>query len=128
MDQEDPFSGMSEAQTNAMMQEMEGAMQGMDEDNPDPRQMGNLMRRMCELTGEKMDEPMEEVVRKLEEGMNPDELEDRMGDFMGEDGEGDSPSEPNDKNEGTKAKLRRLMKKRVVRDPKLYEFEEFTSQ
>ncbi len=127
MDQEDPFSGMSEAQTNAMMQEMEGAMQGMDEDNPDPRQMGNLMRRMCELTGEKMDEPMEEVVRKLEEGMNPDELEDRMGDFMGED-EGDSPSESNDKNEGTKAKLRRLMKKRVVRDPKLYEFEEFTSQ
>ena len=122
-----PFSGMSEAQTNAMMQEMEGAMQGMDEDNPDPRQMGNLMRRMCELTGEKMDEPMEEVVRKLEEGMNPDELEDRMGDFMGED-EGDSPSETNDKNEGTKAKLRRLMKKRVVRDPKLYEFEEFMSQ
>ena len=93
MDQEDPFSGMSDAQTNAMMQEMEGAMQGMDEDNPDPRQKGNLMRRMCELTGEKMDEPMEEVVRKLEEGMNPDELEDRMGDFMGED-EGDSPSIP----------------------------------
>ena len=46
-----------------------------------------------------MDEPMEEVVRKLEEGMNPDELEDRMGDFMGED-EGDSPSESNDKNRG----------------------------
>jgi len=127
MDQEDPFSGMSEAQTNAMMKEMEGAMQGMDEDNPDPRQMGNLMRRMCELTGEKMDEPMEEVVRKLEEGMNPDELEDRMGDLMGED-EGDSPFESNDKYEGTKAKLRKLMKKRVFRDPKLYEFEEFTSQ
>ena len=60
--------------------------------------------------------------------MNPDELEDRMGDFMGEDGEGDSPSESNEKNEGTKAKLRRLMKKRLVRDPKLYEFEEFLSK
>ena len=127
-DQEDPFSGMSEAQTNAMMQEMEGAMQGMDEDNPDPRQMGSLMRRMCELTGEKMDEPMEEVVRKLEEGMNPDELEDRMGDFMGDEGEGDSPTESDDKTADTKAKLRRIMKKRLVRDPKLYEFAEFIPQ
>ena len=26
------------------------------------------MRKMCEITGERMDEPMEEVVRKLEEG------------------------------------------------------------
>ena len=31
----------------------------MDEDNPDPKQMGSLMRRMCELSGENMDEPME---------------------------------------------------------------------
>ncbi len=128
LEQEDPFSGMSEAQTHAMMQEMEGAMQGMDEDNPDPRQMGSLMRRMCEVTGEKMDEPMEEVVRKLEEGMNPDELEDRMGDFMGDEGDGDSPNEPDDKTAETKAKLRRIMKKRLVRDPKLYELAEFISQ
>ena len=47
-----------------------------------PRQMGSLMRKMSELTGESMDEPMEEVVRKLEEGMNPDELEERMGILM----------------------------------------------
>jgi hypothetical protein len=100
----------------------------MDEDNPDPRQMGNLMRRMCELTGEKMDEPMEEVVRKLEEGMNPDELEDRMGDFMGDESESENPLDSTDKQEATKAKWRRLLKKRLVRDPKLYEFEDFLTQ
>ena len=56
------------------------------DDNPDPKQMGSLMRKMCEMTGERMDEPMEEVVRKLEEGMDPDELEDRMGDVLGDEG------------------------------------------
>ena len=63
------------------MKELEGAMNGMDDENPDPRQMGQLMRKMCEITGERMDEPMEEVVRKLEEGMDPDALEERMGNF-----------------------------------------------
>ena len=33
------------------------------------------MRRMCDMTGEKMDGVMEEVVRKLEEGSNREELE-----------------------------------------------------
>ena len=113
MDPNDPFAGMSETQTNAMMQEMEGAIEGMDEDNPDPRQMGNLMRRMCELTGEKMDEPMEEVVRKLEEGMNPDELEDRMGDFMGDESESENPLDSTDKQEATKAKWRRLIEEKA---------------
>ena len=51
-----------------MMKELETSISGMDEDNPDPKQMGSLMRRMCEMS-EHMDEPMEEVVRKLEEGV-----------------------------------------------------------
>ena len=51
-----------------------------DEENPDPRQMATL-REKCANTVGRMDEPMEEVIRKLEEGMNPEELEDRMGDL-----------------------------------------------
>ena len=42
-----------------MMKELEGAIGGMDDDNPDPKQMGALMRKMCAMTGEKMDESME---------------------------------------------------------------------
>src|SRR6056300_1882269 len=75
-DPNDPFAGMDPKQAEKVMKELEGAMGGMDEDNPDPKQMGQLMRKMCEMTGETMDEPMEEVVRKLEEGADPDELED----------------------------------------------------
>ena len=120
-DPEDPFAGMDPNQAEGVMKELEGAMNGMDEENPDPKQMGQLMRKMCEMTGERMDEPMEEVVRKLEEGMDPDALEERMGDFLGDDeglGVDQSPEED------AKPKLRNLMRKRIVRDPELYEFSE----
>ena len=121
---EDPFAGMSQDKANLVMQELESAMGGMDEDNPDPRQMGSLMRKMSELTGESMDEPMEEVVRKLEEGMNPDELEERMGDLDVDETENSSDSE-----KSNDSKLKRLFRKRkMLRDPKLYEFSDYLSQ
>ncbi len=72
----------------AAFAEMEREMDGVDEN--DPRAMGRMMRKMSELTGEKLDEQMEEVVRKLEEGTDPDRLEEQMGDAFpeGEEGEG----------------------------------------
>ena len=122
-DPDDPFAGMDENQANQMMKELENSISGMDEENPDPKQMGSLMRRMCELSGESMDAPMEEVVRKLEEGMNPEDLEERMGEFMGEesevglDHEGDEGS--------AQSKLRKLLLSRTKRDPELYDFREY---
>jgi hypothetical protein len=125
-DPNDPFAGMDGAQAEKVMKELEGAMGGMDEDNPDPKQMGQLMRKMCEMTGESMDEPMEEVVRKLEEGADPDELEDRMGDFLGDEESGGIPEGEEDKSkESVKSRLKKLMKKQIVRDPELYEFSDY---
>jgi len=105
------------------MKEMENAISGMDEENPDPRQMGSLMRKMCEMTGEKMDGVMEEVVRKLEEGANPEELEDSLGSAM-EDADGDQ--------DGVESSMDGTFKKdkpsrHLARDPKLYEFEDYLS-
>ena len=34
------------------------------------------------MTGESIDEPMEEVMRKLEEGISPDQIEDSMADVL----------------------------------------------
>ena len=102
---------------------MENAISGMEEENPDPRQMGSLMRKMCEMTGEKMDGVMEEVVRKLEEGANPEELEDSLASAMEDaDGNQDGIESPVD---GTfkKDKPSRCL----TRDPKLYEFEDYSS-
>ena len=117
----DPFSKLSDTQTSHVMKEMESAMAGMDEDNPDPRQMGSLMRRMCEMTGEKMDGVMEEVVRKLEEGANPEELEARMGDAIDDSAESQDTKD-SATNETVKKRNSRLP---LTRDPKLYEFEDF---
>ena len=124
-DGDDPFAGMDPAKASLAMQELQGAMEGMDDDNPDPRQMGSLMRRMSELTGERMDEPMEEVVRKLEEGSDPEELEANMGEMIGDE----DLSEKNEQEsiDDSKARLRNFLKANLSRDPLLYEFEEYLS-
>jgi putative FmdB family regulatory protein len=56
-------------------------------DENDPRQLGRMMRRMSEITGEPMDEEMEEAVRRLEAGEDPERIEDDLGD-LGLGGEG----------------------------------------
>jgi hypothetical protein len=118
----------------AAMSQMEREFESVDEN--DPRAMGRMMRRMAELSGEKIDGEMEEVVRKLEEGTDPDELEDRLGggeeggggeddDFgmggMGGMGgpEGAPPEKPKKE---PRARLR-VRRAPPTRDPKLYDYE-----
>ncbi len=81
--------GDDDPRMEAAFAEMEREMDGVDEN--DPRAMGRMMRRMSELTGERLDEQMEEVVRKLEEGTDPDKLEEQMGDAFPEGEEGGDP-------------------------------------
>lgn len=76
----------------AAMGEMEHMMAGIDQENPDPRKMGLIMRRMAELSGEKLDGNMEAMIRKLEEGCSPDQLEAEFGsDFDESDAGNDRP-------------------------------------
>jgi hypothetical protein len=79
--------------------------------------MGRMMRRMAELTGEKLDGEMEEVVRKLEEGADPDSLEEQLGSDAGE-GAAEPPGA-----DGTEP-VRQARRRRAapVRDPRLYDF------
>ena len=105
------------------MRELEGSMHGMNDENPDPKQMGSLMRRMCEITGEKMDGQMEEVVRKLEEGMDPDVLEDQMGNFM--DNDSDSENTYEISQEEIRNKVKKMLHQKLFRDPVLYEFSDY---
>src|SRR6185295_2926283 len=65
-----------EARMDAAMGAMEREFASVDEN--DPRAMARMMRRMSELTGERIDGEMEEVVRKLEEGTDPESLEEQM--------------------------------------------------
>lgn len=77
------LDGGDDARMEAAMAAMEGEFAGIDEN--DPKAMGRMMRRMAELTGERLDGEMEEVVRKLEEGADPDSLEETLGGEVGDE-------------------------------------------
>jgi hypothetical protein len=96
----------------AAMGEMEREMAGVDEN--DPRAMGRVMRRMAELTGDKISGEMEEVVRKLEEGADPESLEAQMG-----------AETPDARPEETAREARqrfRAARGPAARDPQLYDY------
>ncbi len=117
-----------DARMEAAMNAMEREFSNVDEN--DPRAMARMMRRMAELTGEKIDGEMEEVVRKLEEGADPESLEEEMGgDAGGMDaddpyGEGMGMGGEKPDVDPKEPKQRFRVKRRApTRDPKLYDFE-----
>ena len=71
-----------------VMAEMEREMSSLSEDNPDPRQLGRMMRKMTEATGQKMPEVMQEMIQRLEKGEDPQKLEEEYGSTLEEMGEG----------------------------------------
>ena len=107
-------SPKDDARMQAAMGQMEREFSSVDEN--DPRAMGRMMRRMADLTGERMDGEMEEVVRKLEEGADPDSLEGQMG--------GEPPADTGAEPAQAKEERRRIRARRAdpVRDPKLYDY------
>lgn len=122
---------VQERRLDAAMDSMEREFSNLDENNP--KDMARMMRRMSEAAGEKMDGQLEEVVRKLEEGADPDSLEDKLPpDGPAEDsgdpeggGMGLDPGMPDPTPEKEPREKRHRFKARRVaprRDPKLYDF------
>jgi putative FmdB family regulatory protein len=50
----------------------------------DPRQAASLMRKLFDAAGAPMGTGMEEVLRRLEAGEDPDKIEQEMGDLLGD--------------------------------------------
>ena len=116
---DDPFAGMDDAKMESLMADMEKDMAGFDDNNPDPKQMGRLMRKMTEAMGDKVPPEMREMVRRLESGEDPEKLESEFGDMGGdENGEGGA-----DFFSAAVKKIRGL--RQPARDPKLYEMSEW---
>ena len=116
---------LDDPRMEAAMAELEREMAGMDEENPDPRQMGHLMRRMAEMTGEKLPGVMEEMVRRLEAGEDPEKLEEEYGDLpeLDEFGEGSGEAADPAESRQARALLRRM--RGPVRDSNLYDMREY---
>jgi hypothetical protein len=119
-----PGEDADDAKMEAAMDAMEREFGGLaDNDNPDPRALAKMMRRMGELTGQKMPAEMNEVIARLEKGENPDKLEEEYGDVFDkfdqmEGGEGGDDA-------GTEGAAKRRRKARITRDPTLYEMSDY---
>jgi len=79
----------------------------------DPRQAANLMRRLTDMTGLDLGPAMNEALRRMERGEDPDQIEADMGDLM----EGEDPFLLKE----TRARAARRMDTQPARDETLYE-------
>ena len=118
LEKKDSPQDTSDPRLEQMMAEMQSEMAGMDESNPDPKALGRMMRKMTEATGQPMPKEMEQMIRRMEAGEDPEKLEEEFGDaFDGMDLPGEEkPDQPGSP---------RHSMRRPVRDPALYEMSEF---
>lgn len=120
-----PGDDVDDAKMERVMAELERDMAGFDDENPDPRQMAHLMRKMSDLTGEKLPGSMEEMVRRLEAGEDPETLEAEYADVL--DAEGPGEDGEAGEGEGAAGQLRALRRRLLgpKRDPELYDISEY---
>lgn len=85
-DAADPFEALDDSKLEGAMDALMHEMSGL-ENEEDPRAMGQLMRRFGELTGLELGDRMEDMVRRLEAGEDPDALEAEMEGELGDDGD-----------------------------------------
>lgn len=117
-----PPDELTEARATAIMSEMEREFASLDGDNPDPKRMGQLMRRVTDLTGEKLTPELREVMRRLEEGEDLAKLEEEYADLPGiDDGNDFRPPDESEKTE----ERRPFRRSAPIRDSKVYEMRDF---
>ncbi len=125
---DEELPGLDDPRMEQAMAAMEKEFAGLSEENPDPRQLGRLMRRMGDLMGQSWTPEMEEMARRLESGEDPDKLEEQFGDALDDSM---APAElmaaPGAGIEvGVRAGLlARLRGREPRRDPRVYEMSEF---
>jgi putative FmdB family regulatory protein len=69
-----------EAKMERALMEMADEADGFNED--DPRQMAQMMRKLHEGAGLPLGQGMEEAIRRMEAGEDPDKIEEEMGDLL----------------------------------------------
>jgi hypothetical protein len=118
-----PGDDIDDPRMERVMAEMERDFSGMDEENPDPKQLARMMRKMSSLTGEKLPDTMDEMIRRMEAGEDPEKLEAEYGDALEDFDPMGGPGGEQEKEAGA-AKLK-ARRRRIVRDPTLYEMSDY---
>ncbi len=87
---------MDDPRVEREMMRFAAELENMNEN--DPRQMAAAVRRMAEIAGEPVTPAMEEMIRRLESGEDPEQVEEELGEAleeeMGDGGGGFSGSPP----------------------------------
>lgn len=106
---EPPMPDMDESKMEQAMSLLAKEAETLDEN--DPRQAANLMRKLSDMTGMNLGPGMEEALKRMEAGEDPDQIEEEMGDLL----EGEDPFSFGNKPSG----LRKIRPPR--KDETLYE-------
>jgi putative FmdB family regulatory protein len=100
-----------EGKMEKAMQLLAGDADKINED--DPRQAANLMRKLSDMTGLQLGPGMNEALKRMEAGEDPDAIEAEMGDLLEEE----DPFLLSEKKGKTRAEKRPA----PIRDAKLYD-------
>lgn len=100
-----------EGKMEKAMQMLASEADKMNED--DPKQAANLMRKLSDMTGLKLGDGMDEALRRMEKGDDPEQIEAEMGDIL----EDEEPFSLPDK----RAKSTKTRRKEPLRDETLYD-------
>lgn len=79
-DQENGLPDIDESKLEKAMSALASEAQRMNED--DPRQAAQLMRKLTQMTGLELGSGMEEALRRMEAGEDPEQIEAEMGDLL----------------------------------------------
>ena len=74
------FPDIDERAMEKAMMALEGEASGLNED--DPKAMAKFMRKLYDSTGLKLTGGIEEAIRRMESGEDPDKIEEEMGDTL----------------------------------------------
>ncbi|MGD9031741.1 MAG: zinc ribbon domain-containing protein [Desulfobacteraceae bacterium] len=78
-----PLPDMDESKMAQAMDLLAREAEHVDEN--DPRQAANLMRKLTDMTGLDLGTGMEEALRRMENGEDPEQIEAEMGDLLEEE-------------------------------------------
>lgn len=118
-------SGTDDPRMEQAMMQMEREFSGMDENNPDPRQLARVMRKMTDLTGEKMPGTVEEMIGRMEKGEDPEKLEEEYGDALEDFDPAGGAAEGAEPALGESGKPRARRQRSPERDHALYEMSDY---
>lgn len=119
-DENDPLAGLDEERMAGVMESLASEMEGMDDSaQQDPKQLARFLARFQEATGLEAGPKMEEMMARLAEGADMDELEAEMG-SAGPEGEGgfeggEGGGEPDDFSDFFRAKRAAAARRKAPR-------------